>query len=124
MTLKSRVVALRSLSVGESVGYGCAYTARSRKRIATISIGYADGLPRAASGYPVYIRGIPCPILGNICMDACMVDVTHLVSLEIGEEVTIFGGEASGANVLARQAESIPYEILARIGTRAPIHYC
>ena len=124
MTLKSRVVALHTLCAGESVGYGCAYTAKSRKRIATISIGYADGLPRAASGYSVYIRGIPCPILGNICMDACMVDVTHLATIEVGEVVTIFGGEANGANLLARQAESIPYEILARIGTRAPLHYC
>lgn len=123
MTLKSRVVALRTLSAGESVGYSGAYQVKSKKRVATVSIGYADGLPRQASGYPVCIGGIPCPILGRVCMDACMVDVTHLGQVKIGEEVVVFGKGGPGAEHLAAHVGSIPYETLSRIGGRAPIVY-
>ena len=123
MTLKSHVVALRTLSCGEGVGYGHTFVAKEKTLVATLSVGYADGLTRNATGHPVYIRGVPCPILGRVCMDACMVDASHTEGLSLGEPAILFGKGAKGADALADKAGTIPYEILSRVGSRVPIRY-
>ncbi|MDQ9786518.1 alanine racemase C-terminal domain-containing protein, partial [Acinetobacter baumannii] len=77
----------------QSVSYGRHFTATKDTKVATLSIGYADGLPRLLSnqGYTVLIHGTRCPIIGNICMDQCMVDVTHLTSIQEGDVACIVG---------------------------------
>lgn len=117
-TLKTTILQIRDVPAGDSIGYSrMSYTKRD-SRIAIIPIGYADGLDRHFSngGGVVSIRGQRCPIIGNICMDACMIDVTDIDARE-GDPVVIFGEELPVAE-LADQLKTIPYEILTSISPR------
>ncbi|HRI58113.1 MAG TPA: alanine racemase C-terminal domain-containing protein, partial [Saprospiraceae bacterium] len=89
------------------------------RRIATISIGYADGLLRLAGGgrYSVLLRNQPAPTIGNICMDMTMVDVTHIPSVQEGDEVIVFG-ENPPVQDLALCLQTIPYEVFTNISER------
>lgn len=96
MTLKTRIVSLRELPAGVDIGYGRTYTLDSPRRIAVLGTGYADGFSRLLSNQAeVVIRGTKCPIVGRICMDMCMADVTHLPDVAVGEEAVYGGGEIS-----------------------------
>lgn len=117
-TLKTTILQIQDVPAGDSVGYSrMSYTKRD-SRIAIIPIGYADGLDRHFSngGGVVSIRGQRCPIIGNICMDACMIDVTDIDARE-GDPVVIFGEELPVAE-LADRLKTIPYEILTSISPR------
>jgi alanine racemase len=124
LSMKSRVVDLKDLPVGASIGYGRTWRAPSPARIATLPIGYADGLPRSAGGRGrVLLRGRPAPIVGRINMDLTTVDVTAHPEVEIGDVATVIGadeGQSIGADALAAAAGTIAWEILARIGPRVP----
>ena len=129
--LKAFVMQSRILSVGQSVSYGGIWTAKRKTVLAVVSMGYADGLPYNLSNKAdVLFRGKRVPIVGRICMDFFMIDVTMAVGEEKevskGEEVVIFGSQADNFISLEEQAEkadSIPYELLTRIGNRVHRDY-
>lgn len=119
-TLRSRIVQIKELQPGETVGYGRWGKITHPTRTATVPIGYADGLDRHLSrgAWSMLVNGKPAPIIGNICMDTCMLDITGIEAKE-GDPVTIFGSEPGNtvtdmANVLG----TIPYEIMTSISTR------
>ena len=117
-TLKSVISQIRTIEKGESVGYGRRFMATETTKIATIPIGYADGIRRSwgqGVGY-VVINNKQAKIIGSICMDMLMVNVTDIDCKE-GNSVTIFG-ENPTVNFMAKQLNSIPYEILTSISQR------
>ena len=122
--LKSVVSQLHAIKAGESVGYNRAFKATAAMTTATIPIGHADGISRAFGngvGY-VTIAGKKAPIVGNVCMDMIMVDVTSIGCLE-GDDVSIFG-ETTDAEILAGEIHSISYEILTAVGQRVKRVFC
>lgn len=117
-TLKTVILQIRTVDDGESVGYGRKFRSKGLTRIATIPIGYADGIPRAwgnEKGY-VYIKECKVAIIGSICMDMMMVDVSG-VDCEEGDEVIVFGKEIP-VSELAAELGTIPYEIMTSISQR------
>ncbi|MFT4648013.1 MAG: alanine racemase [Glaciecola sp.] len=122
MGLRSQIVFLKDLSAGTPVGYASTWHAPAATRIATLPIGYADGLPwRAAEGGEVLIRGKRAPIVGRISMDYTTVDVGHIRDLQVGETATLIGqdgDECITLTELADKAGTIPYEISCSIGRR------
>ena len=117
-TLKTTILQIQQVKAGDSIGYSRKSYVERDSRIAIIPIGYADGLDRHFSngGGEVLIRGKRCPIIGNICMDACMVDVTDSEAQE-GDSVLIFGEELP-VTELADKLKTIPYEILTSVSPR------
>lgn len=117
-TLKSVILQIKEIEVGESVGYSRGFIAQKKTIIATIPVGYADGIPRALSkgkGY-LMINAQKAPIVGMICMDMLMIDITDIKCKE-GDTVVIFG-ENPKVTALAKAIDTIPYEILAGISHR------
>ena len=121
MTLTSRIVAVKGVRTGEGVGYGVKFNAAVPTTIAIVPAGYADGLDlRLASRGSVLIRGRRAPIVGSVCMDMLMADVTGL-DVSPGDEVVIIGSQGDDridVREMAAQIGTIPYEILCRIGSR------
>jgi alanine racemase len=121
ITLGSRIVAVKGVRPGEGVGYGVKFTAEAPTQIAIVPAGYADGLDlRLAGRGAVLIRGRRAPIVGSVCMDMLMADVTG-VDVSPGDEVVIIGpqgGDRIDVREMAAQIGTIPYEILCRIGSR------
>jgi len=121
MTLTSRIVAVKGVRTGEGVGYGVKFSAAVPTTIAIVPAGYADGLDlRLAGCGSVLIRGRRAPIVGSVCMDMLMADVTGL-DVSPGDEVVIIGSQGDDridVREMAAQIGSIPYEILCRIGSR------
>ena len=126
MKLETAVTHIHTLLPGETVGYGGTYTADTPRVIATLPIGYADGWLRAFSGASVTFHTregeITAPIVGRVCMDQCMADVTDL-PVEVGTPVTLFGSTAAQLEALADRAHTIPYELLCLITARIPRVY-
>lgn len=126
LSLKARVVLLRNIKKGESVGYSRSFTAGRDSLIAILPIGYADGFPRNLScgnGY-VLIGGQKAPVIGKICMDQLAVDVTDLLDVRVGSIATLIGKdgmEEITAPLVAENAESITNELLSRMGRRLDI---
>lgn len=123
LSMKTRVMTIRNIRSGEHVGYGLAYTAENERKIASLSIGYADGLPRALScgRGKVLIHGREAPIVGRICMDQTMVDVTDIENVKCGDIATVIGKSGDleiTVYDLAEQADTITNEILSRMGYR------
>lgn len=119
-SLHSRIVQIRSLPAGATVGYGRAGVLVRDSRIATVPIGYADGLDRGlgCGRWSMIVGGRPAPIVGRVCMDSCMIDVTDCDAAE-GDRVTIFGGgEGNSAEDMARTLDTIVYEVLTSISGR------
>lgn len=123
--VKARISSVREIAAGESAGYGLKFMAKRKTRIASLAIGYADGLPRALScgAGGVLIEGGYAPIVGQICMDQTMVDVTDIPQARQGAEAVIIGrsgGLEITAGELAEQCGTISNEILSRLGARLP----
>ncbi len=119
MRFKSTISHIHTVRAGESVSYGWTYTASRDTRVATVPVGYADGFIRAfGDGGCVYINGEPAPIIGRVCMDQCMADISRLENVSVGDEVTIFGDEPEKINRLAEVARTINYELVCLIGKR------
>ena len=118
-TLKATISQIKNITKGETIGYGRKGKAKKAMRIATISIGYADGLMRSAGNgnFSVLIQGKRAHIVGNVCMDMCMVDVTEIPEAATGDEVIIFG-ENPTVEELANVMGTIPYEIFPIISER------
>jgi len=123
--LQARVVQVRTVSKGETVGYNATWTAKHTTRIAVVAVGYADGYPRAASatdaapGTNAIVGGTRCPIAGRVSMDLIAIDITALDdhSIRRGDLVTLLGGEI-GVDELATVAGTIGYEVLTSLGHR------
>lgn len=124
MTLKSRVTLVKETEAGRGVSYGKTYITDKNTKIATIPIGYADGYLRSLSQKAkMEIGGKLCSVIGRICMDQCMIDVTNVNNINIGDEVTIFGADTITADDLACRIGTINYEIICMIGKRVPRVY-
>lgn len=127
MQVKANIVHLKDVPVGFSCGYGRKFIAQRPSRIATIALGYADGYPRPYSAQAkVIVNGVVCPIAGNICMDQCMIDVTHVPYVKLGDEVTIMGSDGICeilADDIAEATGTINYEIVCAFGQRLPKVY-
>jgi alanine racemase len=124
LSLTTRVAQVRWVPTGATISYGCTFVAPARMRIATLPVGYGDGFPRALSNRgAVLVRGKRAPVVGRVCMDMVMVDVSGIPEVEEGEPVTLLGTqgmETVSAEAWAAWAETISYEILCGIGARVP----
>ena len=122
MSMKTHVVHIKTLPEGVSVSYGCTYKTKAPTRVATLCAGYADGVPRVLSNNgEVLIRGKYAPIIGRVCMDQFMVDVTDIPEAQNGDVATIFGSDgirSIDVEAIARKANTIPYEIICNINSR------
>ncbi|NLL56581.1 MAG: alanine racemase [Clostridiales bacterium] len=119
MTLKAKIIQIKDVAKGESVGYDLAYTAKKRIRVAVVAVGYADGLMRCLSNTgKVFVNGVVCDIVGNVCMDFTMIDITNAGNVKTGDYVTIFGKEIITANDIAQMSSTISYEIVTHLSQR------
>jgi alanine racemase len=118
-TLKSTIAQIRTVAAGETVGYNRNGVVQQESKIATIRIGYADGYSRRfGNGIgQVMVRGQRAPVIGNVCMDMTMIDVTHISGVIEGDEVEIFGKQLS-IQELAKASGTIPYEIMTSVSQR------
>jgi alanine racemase len=126
LSLRSRIMSLRLLPAGTSVSYGGQFTAARPTRVATIPIGYADGYPRHVRGAQVLVRGARAPIVGAVCMDMLMVDVTDVLRVQVDDVVTLIGADGPGSitlDELAGWAGTLNYEILCGLSKRVPRLY-
>ena len=118
-SLKATISQIKEVGKKDTVGYNRSGKIKKTKRIATINIGYADGLARKTGNgnYAVSVKGKQASIVGNVCMDMCMIDVTDIKDAKVGDEVTIFGTSPTVAD-LANCMETIPYEVFTRVSNR------
>ena len=125
MSLHSAIAQLRTVPAETDISYGRLYHTARQIRMAVLPIGYADGLSRLLTGKAsFYLRGKLAPVIGRICMDMCMIDVSEIPEAKVGDEVTIFGYADDGTLVpcerLAKAQGTINYEILCQISKRIP----
>jgi alanine racemase len=124
LSFKTQVAQVKMVPAGECISYGCTYITERPMRIAVLPVGYADGFRRAPTNWgTVLLHGQEAPILGRVCMDQCMIDVTHLPQTRVGDEVVLIGqqGEATlTAEQVAERLGTISYEVVAEILARVP----
>ncbi len=128
MRVVSTLIAIRELQPGQSVGYGATWTAQRRSLVATIPMGYADGLARASSNRgSVLVRGRRAPIVGSVSMDMTTIDVTDVLGAAVGDEVTVLGSQKGPlgedqitATEIAQLQGTIPWEVLTSVSRRVP----
>ena len=124
MTLKSKITCLKNLEKDRGVSYGKEYITDEVRHIATVPVGYADGYIRDyARGGEMIVNGEKVKIVGRICMDQCMIDVTNVHNISIGDEVTIFSDKEITADTLAKISKTINYEVVCLISKRVPRIY-
>lgn len=128
MTFKARVVLVKDVEPGSPISYGRTFVTRRKSRIATIPIGYADGYSRLLSNRGrVLIHGEYAPVVGRICMDQCMVDVTDIpVEVKTGDEAVVFGKQGKReitVDEIAKLSQTVNYEVVCLIGKRVPRVY-
>ena len=124
MSLKARISMVKTVPAGEGISYGRTYTTESRRRIATVPVGYADGYSRRLSnrGY-MLVCGCSAPIVGRVCMDQCMIDVTDVPQVSEGTTTVLFGNDGEAqlpVETFAAWSETINYEAVCEIGKRVP----
>jgi alanine racemase len=127
MTLKTRIHFLKSVSPGARISYGGTFVTKRESLIATLPIGYADGYSRHLSNRgEVLIRGVRAPVVGKVCMDFIMADVTDIPNVKVGDEVVLIGKqgrERVTVEEIAEKTGSISYEVFCLIGKRVPRMY-
>ena len=120
-TLKSKITYIKEVDENTSISYGRRFITKRKSRIATVPIGYADGVKRILSNIgEVVINNKKAPIVGSICMDSFMVDVTDIQDVEYGDDVYIWDNNLITLNDIAKKCDTINYEILSTIGKRVP----
>jgi alanine racemase len=120
-TLTTRIVQIKTLAVGESIGYARSARTERETTIATIPVGYADGLDRhlGEGRWSMLVAGKSAPTVGRICMDSCMIDVTDIEGVQEGDQVVVFSAQAGNTTEdMARVLETIPYEVLTSVSAR------
>ena len=127
LELISHVAFVKWVDEGEMISYGCTYVTKRRTKIATIPVGYGDGYPRSLSnkGY-MLIHGKKAPIIGRVCMDQCMVDVTEIEDVKFGDEVVLVGRDGDeylSVETLSRLSDRFNYEFVCLMGKRIPREY-
>ena len=127
MTLKTVVSMVKTMHKGDTISYGQTVTLQEDRKIATVCIGYADGYPRALSskGY-MLVNGKKAPVVGRVCMDQLLLDVTHIEGVTMGTEVTVFGNdkqEQLPLEEVAALCNTIHYELMCVLGKRVPRVY-
>jgi len=121
MRVVTKVTSLKDLPAGHAVSYNRRYRCDGSRRIAVVPIGYADGYRRALTGRArMSVAGRTVPVVGTVCMDLTMIDVTEVPGVAIGSEVEVMGEASMGAEEMACVCGTIPYEILVQIGPRIP----
>ena len=135
ITIKARAVTMnytakdgmiKEMQPGQCASYGRRFTAEKPTKVATLCTGYADGYPRQLSCGKgvVEIHGVACPVLGRVCMDQMMVDVTNVPQVQEDDEAILWGGTVSDtAETIARKTDTIPYEVLCGVSRRVPRVY-
>jgi alanine racemase len=127
MSLKVRITHVKEIEEGQSVSYGRKFIAEKTSKIASLPIGYADGYTRLLSGKAeALVKGIRVPVVGRICMDQCMIDVTGIEDVKVGDEVVLFGQQGDGfisIDEVAEKLGTINYEIVCMISRRIPRVY-
>ena len=126
MTLKTVVSMIKEMQPGQCASYGRRFTAEKPTKVATLCTGYADGYPRQLSCGKgvVEIHGVACPVLGRVCMDQMMVDVTDVPEVREDDEAILWGGTVSDtAETIARKTDTISYEVLCGVSRRVPRVY-
>ncbi len=119
MTLKTTVTEVKNVSPGTPVGYGRCFTTSRPTRVATLAIGYADGFPRCLTNTgKVTVGGRDVPVIGRVCMDQIMADVTDVPGVSAGDTAVVFGEGGAGADDFAASAGTISYEIFCRVAPR------
>jgi alanine racemase len=124
LAFKTQVAQVKEIPTGEGISYGATYVTTAPTRIAVLPVGYADGFRRAPRNWgEVLIRSQRAPILGRVCMDQCMVDVTHIPQARMGDEVVLIGRQGPAtltAEEVAERLGTINYEVVAEILARVP----
>ena len=124
MAWKTRIVQIKTVRKGESIGYGLTYRARRGMRIAVLPVGYADGYDRSLSNRAhVLVGGKRCPVRGRVCMNLCMIELSRGIAARVGSPVVLLGrqnDDAITAAELADKAGTIHYEIVSRISAGIP----
>jgi alanine racemase len=119
MTLNATISQIKTVATGSTIGYNRMSRADRPTRIATVSLGYADGLSRRLSNGKgsLLVGGVLAPIIGNVCMDMCMLDISHIPTAAEGDTVEVFGTQRS-VQSLANQLDTIPYEVFTSVSSR------
>jgi alanine racemase len=124
LSFKTQVAQVKTIPAGEGISYGATYITEQPTRIAVLPVGYADGFRRSPKNWgTVLIHGQEAPIVGRVCMDQCMVDVTHIPQTRMGDEVVLIGrqeGTALTAEKIAERLGTINYEVVSEILARVP----
>ncbi len=128
MALKSKVAMLKWVEPGTNISYARRYTTKEQSRVASVPVGYADGYRRSLTNKgEVLIRGIRAPVIGTVCMDWIMIDVTGIPDVSTGDEVVLMGADGAGncvrAEEIAEWSGTIPYEVFCGISKRVPRVY-
>ena len=125
LTWKTRLISLKTLPAGHGVSYGFDYYTKTKERIGVIAVGYADGL-RRRPGNKVLVRGTRANVVGNVCMDQCMLQMDHIQDAEIGDEVVLIGRQGEDeitATEIAEDWGTINYEVICGLASRMPRVY-
>jgi alanine racemase len=127
MTAKARLISLRTLQAGTPISYARTFVAKRESLIGVIAAGYADGFStRFSNNAEVLVKGKRAPVVGRVCMDVTMIDLTEIEGVTENDEVVIIGSQGNGsigADELAKRIQTIPYEILTSLGSRAKRRY-
>jgi Alr-MurF fusion protein len=124
LSFKTQVAQVKLIPAGEGISYGCTYVTEQPTWIAVLPVGYADGFRRAPANWgSVLIHGQAAPLLGRVCMDQCMIDISHISQVRVGDEVVLIGRQGSSvltAEIVAQRLGTINYEVVAEILARVP----
>jgi alanine racemase len=127
MTLKARISHIKIVEKGTGVSYGHVYVTKRKAKIGTLPLGYADGFTRMLTNKAeVLVNGIRVPVIGRICMDQCMIDLTEVENVKVGDEVIIFGDGSSNSphiDEVAQKLGTINYEVVCMVSRRVPRVY-
>ncbi len=125
LSWKTEIAVIKQVQEGSYIGYGCSFRAIATMTIAVLPIGYYEGYPRIASGRGSYVlvKGRRCPIVGRICMNMMMIDISHIEDVKVGDAVTLIGQDGDeyiAAEELGRWCETIHYEVVTCLNPRIP----
>jgi alanine racemase len=128
MSLKSRIAMLKRVDPGTSISYARRYTTEESTIVASVPVGYADGYRRSLTNRgEALVRGVRAPVIGTVCMDWIMLDVSRVPDAQVGDEVVLMGSDAEGRSISAEEladwSGTIPYEFFCGISKRVPRIY-